>query len=65
MTEGLHALFEQAKGKGDIRGVSLCPVGPRVSHILFANDSLVFCRATVHECVKVKLPLYQYEQASG
>lgn len=42
MTEGLHALFKQAKGKGDIRGVSLCPVGPRVSHILFANDSLVF-----------------------
>ena len=53
VTEGLHALFEQAKGIGDIRGVSLCPVGPRVSHLLFADDSLVFCRATVSECVKI------------
>ena len=63
--EGLHALFEQAKGIGDIRGVSLCPSGPRVSHLLFAVDSLVFCRAIISECMKIQSHLYQYEQASG
>lgn len=65
VTEGLHALFEQAEEIGDIRGLSLCPVGPRVSHLLFADDSVVFCRATVSECVKIQSLLYQYEQASG
>ena len=65
VTEGLHALFEQAKGIGDIRGVSSCPAGPRVSHLLFADDSLVFCTATISECVRIQSLLYQYEQASG
>ena len=62
--EGLHALFEQSKGIGDIRGVSSCPAGPRVSHLLFADDSLVFCTATISECVRIQSLLYQYEQAS-
>lgn len=63
--EGLHALFKQAEGDGDIRGVSLCHAGPEVSHLLFASDSLVFCRAIVSECLKIQSLLYQYEQASG
>ncbi|XP_050281349.1 uncharacterized protein LOC126722235 [Quercus robur] len=65
VTEGLHALFEQAEGIGDIRGVSLCPTGPSVSHLLFADNSVVFCRATVSKCVKIQSILYQYEKASG
>ena len=65
MTEGLNALFNQAEIGGEIRGVSLCPAGPRISHLLFADDSLVFCRATVSECVKIQSLLYRYELASG
>ena len=65
VTKGLHALFDQAKGIRDIRGVSLCPAGPKVSHLLFADDSVVFYRATVSECVKIQTILYQYKQASS
>lgn len=65
VTEGLHALFSKAGEKGDISGVSLCPAGPRISHLLFADDSLVFYRAFVPACVKLQSILYNYEQASG
>ena len=65
VTEGLNALFKQAKSGGEIRGVSLCPTGLKISHLLFADDRLVFCKATVSECVKIQCVLYLYEQASG
>ena len=65
MTKGLNALFKQAENGGEIRGVSLCPTSPRISHLLFVDDSLVFYRATVSECVKIQSLLYLYEQASS
>ena len=65
VTKGLNALFKQAECDGEIKGVSLCPVGPRISHLLFSDDNLVFCRAIVSECVKIQSLLYLYELASG
>ena len=65
VTKGLHALLKKAKSNGEIRGVSLCAVGPRVSHLLFADDSLVFCRSTISKYVKVQSIFNLYEQASG
>ena len=65
VTEGLHTLFSKAEAKGDISGISLCSVGPRISHLLFADDNLVFCRTSVSECVKLQSILYNYELASG
>lgn len=63
--EGLHAIFRKAEEKGDISGVSLCLAGPQISHLLFADDNLVFCRASVSERVKLQSILYSYKQASG
>ncbi|KAL4654499.1 hypothetical protein ACB092_01G383700 [Castanea dentata] len=37
----LHALLRKAEVNGTIKGVSLCAAGPRVSHLLFADDKCV------------------------
>ncbi|KAM3750679.1 hypothetical protein ACB098_04G053400 [Castanea mollissima] len=42
-----------------------CHGGVRVSHLLFANDNLLFCEATTEECQNLMHILAMYERASG
>lgn len=52
-TEGLHGCITNAACSGDIKGFSLYRRGPKLTHLLFADDNLLFCRATTDECAKV------------
>lgn len=51
-TKGLNGLIKRAEINGDIHGFSLCRRGPKLTHLLFADDSLLFYRATMEECGK-------------
>ena len=42
-----------------------CRSGPRVSHLFFANDSMVFLKANTSESEMVKYLLKLYEESSG
>ena len=63
--EGLHSLLQQAKNEGNIRGVSISRSGPKLTHLFFANDSLLFCKATTNEVMCIQDILTEYELASG
>ena len=63
-TEGVHGLLRKAEENGDIRGVSICRSAPKLTHLLFVDDSLIFCRAKTNECEKLLEILATYEQAS-
>lgn len=63
--EGLHALIKQAVENGTTTGVSLCCEGPKMTHLFFADDSLLFCKANSQECNIVLELLDKYERASG
>ena len=63
--EGLHSLLQHAADSGQIQGVSICRNGPRLTHLFFADDSLLFCRSSIAECQKIQDLLSSYESASG
>ncbi|KAA3481221.1 reverse transcriptase [Gossypium australe] len=64
-SEGLSALIRQAVGVGNLRGVKESRRGPEISHLLFANDCLLFGEATKERVSFLKETLKQYEQCSG
>ena len=63
--EGLNALLRTAVTKGDIHGFSICRFRPKLTHLFFADDFLIFCRSTLEECNKIQELLAYYEVASG
>jgi hypothetical protein len=63
--EGLTGLLKKATLQGEIHGVSLCPRGPKITNLFFADDILLFCRASLIECQKIQEILAIYEKASG
>jgi len=48
--EGLSALIKKEVENGRLGGVAACRRGPKISHLFFADDSLIFCRASLEEC---------------
>ena len=63
--EGFHSLIQQAVDNGEICGVSLCKEGPKITHLFFVDDSMLFCRANDIDCQTVMNILTKYEDASG
>ena len=63
--EGLNALLRTAADEGVINGFSFCRNGPKLTHLFFADDCLVFCRSTLEEYHKIQELFAIYETASG
>ena len=63
--EGLNRLLQAAAREDEIRGFSLCRNGPQISHLFFADDTLLFTRAVMGDLVKIQEILTLYEQALG
>ena len=63
--EGLNGLINNVVYEGKIQGYSLCRYGPKISHLFFADDSLLFCRASLGDVTTIQNILEVYESASG
>jgi hypothetical protein len=63
--EGLSALFRKAKRDSLIKGISICRGGARISHLFFADDSIIFCKANIANCAALQDVLNVYANASG
>uniref|UniRef100_A0A2N9I4W7 Reverse transcriptase domain-containing protein n=1 Tax=Fagus sylvatica TaxID=28930 RepID=A0A2N9I4W7_FAGSY len=63
--EGFTSLIRKAENQKLIQGISISRGGPRFSHLFFADDSIIFCRAKIEECRALREILKLYEDASG
>lgn len=52
--DGLSSLLSQADERKLIQGLKTSRSRSPISHLLFANDSLLFCKAFVHEFKRIK-----------
>ena len=64
-TKGFHGLLKKAKDLGEVKGVFISCNGPKLTHLLFANDSLIFCKAQDNDYQKLLEILDTYKRASG
>ncbi|CAA7044913.1 unnamed protein product [Microthlaspi erraticum] len=64
-TEVLISNLKRAESVKSLTGLKVARASPPVSHLLFADDSLFFCKATVEESAVLLQILQNYERASG
>lgn len=63
--KGLSALIARKEQTGRLQGISIGNGAPFVNHLLFADDSYLFTRATEDDYKEVADTLPLYERASG
>lgn len=66
--EGFSILIRGKKCIGLLKRFSCCPKTPfpfSVSHLFFANDSLLFCETSASNCIVVRTILTFYGRGSG
>lgn len=63
--QGLSAMLSSYEKSNLFKGIPIARGRFSISHLFFANDSLVFFKAAKEWCVAVKKCLTSYERASG
>ena len=64
-TEALIHILNKAEQAGKITGIQFQDKKVSVNHLLFADDTLLMCKATKQECEELMQCLSQYGQLSG
>ena len=65
VADGLSTLINRKVSVGAIQELKVCRNAPGVSHLLFADDTLLFFRATADQAAEVKDILETYGRCTG
>jgi len=64
-SEGLSSLLQRADELGVIRGYRICEGAPSISHLLFADDTIILYGVEEKQVDAICLLLHHYKEASG
>ncbi|CAA7029244.1 unnamed protein product [Microthlaspi erraticum] len=64
-SEVLSGLCSKAQDNSQIAGIRIANGSPRINHLLFADDTMFFCKSNEKTCKALKDILQKYEEASG
>ena len=65
VADALSALFSKSMSEEGLEGIKICRRAPIISHLLFADDSLLFFRASIQQATLVRGLLNTYALATG
>jgi hypothetical protein len=65
VADGLSKVLHDETRRSGIEGVKVCRRAPVISHLLFADDSLLFFRANKQQSERVKASLEKYCRGTG
>ena len=65
VAEGLYNMLHGAESRGELEGVRVCRGAPVISHLFFADDSLILMHADRRNATNLKNVLDTYYAASG
>jgi hypothetical protein len=60
----LSNLLIKAQNENKIKGIKIAQGAPEITHLLFADDSLMFCRANIEEVNYINNIILDYQNAS-
>ena len=63
--EVLSGLILKTRVDGALHGVRVVRTTPKISHLFFADDSILFWKASSHEVEVIQHILHSYQKASG
>lgn len=63
--EALSTAIQKARVSNQVSGSAITLSCPTISHLFFANDSLIFCKAMISELYAIKMMLLDYEKVPG
>jgi len=63
--EVLSGLITQSKNQGHLHGINIATDAPCITHLLYADDSLLFCKARPEEALTISNILTHYQNMSG
>ncbi|XP_060969470.1 uncharacterized protein LOC133036757 [Cannabis sativa] len=65
VSEGLSAAIRVNASHSNFNGISICRAAPSISHLLFADDSLLFTTTSHNNCRSIKDILTLYHKSTG
>jgi hypothetical protein len=61
----LFSLLTQLQADHKIKGIAIATNAPQITHLFFADDSILFCRAKPAEAKYLMDALNEYQRISG